>query len=200
MYVPAFCLYFAHNSIFLFNNQNKMRTNLKKQVFLLCLLLSGYLFSSAQIEVNHVAMKDFKKNGFGAFLNFSFPVSDANYLTLEGGLQYYKDDYDEELALVPVLAGYRYTLNQSGTGLYVEPNAGYMFGSTTIQPANNTYSDDYIKVAGPTAGLNVGYLFEPGGIQFNVALRYEHSFGPYATNTVGLRIAHSFSFRRRDDY
>ena len=176
-----------------------MRTNLKKQVFLLCLLLSRYFFANAQIEVNHVAMKDFKKNGFGGFLNFSFPVSDANYLTLEGGLQYYKDEYDEELVLVPVLAGYRYTLNQSGSGLYVEPNAGYMFGSSTIQPAS-TYSDDYAKVSGPTAGLSVGYLFGEDRLQFNVALRYEHSFGSFATNTIGLRIAHSFTFRRRDNY
>ncbi len=173
--------------------------NLKKQILLLCLLVSGGLFANAQIEVNHVSLKGFKKTGFGGFLNFSIPVSDANYLTLEGGLQYYKDDYDEELALVPVLAGYRYTLNQSGSGLYVEPNAGYMFGSSTIQPAS-MYSDDYAKVAGPTAGLGVGYLFGDGRLQFNVALRYEHSFGSFATNTIGLRIAHSFTFRRRDDY
>ena len=181
---------------------------LKKQIFLFCMLLCSYLFSDAQIEVNHVSLKGFKETGFGAFLNFSAPVSDANYVTLEGGLQYYMDDYQQDLGLIPVLAGYRHTLNGSGTGLYVEPNAGYMFGSSSIEEydANgNAVQDGYDvakeKVAGPTAGINVGYLFEPGGrIQFNVALRYEHSFGPYATNTFGLRIAHAFTFGRRNDY
>lgn len=136
------------------------------------------------------------------------PVSDANYVTLEGGLQYYVGEYDEDLGLVPVLAGYRYTLNQSGTGSYVEPNAGYTFGSSSIEKYDENgnavqdgYNPAYEKVAGPSAGMDVGYLFEPGGrIQFNLALRYEHSFGPCPTNTFGFRIAHAFTFRRRDSY
>ncbi len=177
-------------------------------MLLLCLLLSGYLFSNAQMEVNHVSLKGFKKNGFGAFLNFSTPVSEANYVTLEGGLQYYINEYDEGLGLIPVLAGYRHTLNGGGAGLYVEPNAGYMFGSSSIEeydpngnPVQNGNDVAHIKVAGPAAGVSVGYLFDPAGIQFNLSLRYEHSFGPYPVNTFGFRIAHSFTFgRRKSDY
>src|SRR5215211_5631311 len=105
---------------------------LKKQLLILNFILLCSLFCTAQIEVAHVSVKDFKSTGFGGFLNFSLPLSEANYVTLEGGLQYFKNKYDEELALIPVLLGYRYTINQSGSGLYVEPNAGYCFGESTI--------------------------------------------------------------------
>lgn len=62
---------------------------------------------------------------------------------------------------MPVLLGYRYTLNQSGTGFYVEPNAGYSFGGSTIGGYNeygallNDGNGDWLyeKVAGPTGGV-----------------------------------------------
>jgi hypothetical protein len=179
---------------------------LKKQFFFLYFLLLCGTICHAQIEVARVSLKDFKAIGFGGFLNFSLPVSEANFVTLEGGLQYFKNKYDEDLALVPVLLGYRYTLNQSGTGLYIEPNAGYTFGASTIQVydevgspmGDNNGNYLYHKIAGPTAGIGIGYLLEAGRrTQFNLGLRYEHGFGQTATNVFALRFSHAFTFGRR---
>lgn len=175
---------------------------LKKQFSVLCFLLLSYGFSNAQIEVARATAKDFNAIGFGGFLNFSFPVSEGtNYVTLEGGFQYFKNKYDEDLGLVPVLIGYRYTLNQTGEGLYVEPNAGYTFGGSTIgtYDSNGGWEGGEQKVVGPTAGMGMGYLFDIGNIPFNVGLRYEHNFGNYATNILAFRISHTISFRRRSD-
>ncbi|MDQ2862653.1 MAG: hypothetical protein M3R50_03205, partial [Bacteroidota bacterium] len=79
----------------------------KKQFFSLCFLVLLFNFSNAQIEVAHISSKDFNAFGFGGFLNFSIPVSEANYVTIEGGLQYFKDKNTTVVALFPVLAGYR---------------------------------------------------------------------------------------------
>lgn len=144
-------------------------------------------FCNAQIEVAHFSTKEFKSIGFGAFLNFSFPVSEADYITAEGGVQYFKDNSVEAVAMIPVLIGYRYTLNRSGTGFYVEPNAGFSFCVA-----------DYSDYSGATAGIGVGYLIDLGNVPFNFGLRYEHSFGNPSTNIFALRIAHSLSFGRRN--
>lgn len=174
---------------------------LKKQIFILCFLLTCSIFVNAQIEVAHVSLKNFKATGFGGFLNFSLPVSEANYLTVEGGLQYFKNKKEEDLALAPVLLGYRYTLNQSGTGFYVEPNAGYCFGASGIPKYNDeTGTGGYEKVAGPMAGVGVGYLLEPGEkLQFNVGLRYERTFAEAGANVFSFRISHAFTFGRREE-
>ena len=182
---------------------------IKPKMFTVCVLCLCAIVCKAQFEVEHITMKEFKSTGFGGFLNFSIPVSDANYATVEAGLQYFTDKYDEEVALIPVLLGYRYTLNQSGTGFYLEPNAGYCFGSTTVQAydENSSPLSDgngnwlYEKVNGPVAGIGFGYLFEPAGkIQFNLALRYQHTFSNTPTNLFAFRISHAFTFGRRDDY
>lgn len=175
---------------------------MKKQIFTTVLIVCAFI-CKAQIEVDHLSMKNFQSTGFGGFLNFSIPVSDANYATAEFGVQYFKNKYDEEVGLIPVLAGYRYTLNQSGTGLYLEPNAGYCFGSSTVQDYNeiNGISDGTEEVKGPMAGMSIGYLFEfTGKLQVNLALKYEHGFSKTPTNVFAFRISHAFTFGRRDDY
>lgn len=175
-------------------------------------LLCSIHFCKAQIGVSVLKVKDFYALGKEAFLKFHFQVSQGNYVTVGGGINYYVDSYDEEVGLVPVLVGYRYTLDQSGNGLYLEPNAGYAFGETTItaydkngQPIpdpNNPGQWANEKVAGPMAGLEVGYLFDPAGwVQFSVGLRYEHGFGNAGTNLLSLNITHAFNFgRRRFEY
>ncbi|WP_147203604.1 hypothetical protein [Segetibacter aerophilus] len=181
---------------------------LTKPFVVLYFMLLMSVVSNAQIEVAHISVKNFKATGFAGFLNFSVPISKANYITAEGALQYFKDKEDDEVALIPALLGFRYTLNQTGTGLYVEPNIGYTFGETTIGIyENNTPVADYStngwaheKVAGPAAGIGFGYLFEPAGrVQFNVGLRYEHTFGNAVTNLFALRISHAFTFGRREE-
>jgi hypothetical protein len=175
----------------------------KKQAFVLYFLLVSFHFGTAQIEVARASVKGFNAIGYGGFLNFAFPVSDANYITIEGGAQQFKNDIGEELIFIPVLLGYRYTLNQTGLGLYVEPFAGYSFGSSTIQTYDEygSWTGDERKVSGATAGTGLGYLVELGRIPFNFSLRYGHTFGNSQTNIVSFRIAHSFSFRKREsDY
>ena len=173
----------------------------KKQSIVLYFLLFSFNLSKAQIEVAYANSKNFNAIGFGGFLNFSLPVSNANYVTIEGGFQYFKNKNDEDLGLIPVLIGYRYTIDQSGSGLYVEPNAGYSFGASSIgkYDSNGVYTGVDENVAGPTAGIGFGYLFEAGRIPFNVGLRYEHNFGNYGTNIIAFRISHSFGSGRRDN-
>ena len=162
---------------------------LKKPTFIFCFLLLSFNLSNAQIEVAHISAKGYNATGFGGFLNFSFPVSEVNYVTLEGGLQYFKDKNTQIVALVPALAGFRYTLDQSGSGWYVEPNAGYTFVATT----------DTDSQEGAAAGLTFGYLVDLGNIPFNFSARYEHIFGNPSANVFSIRIAHSISFRKRQE-
>lgn len=165
--------------------------------FLLPSLLLCTVLCQAQVGVTHLNMKGFSGFGFGGTLKFSFPVADANYVTFKGGFDYYIDSYAEEVGLLPVLLGYCYSVDQSGAGLYVEPNLGYAFGSTTIQDENFVNE----KVAGPMAGTEVGYIFEPQRwISFSLSLEYEHSFGQNGANMLTLSFTHAFVIGRRSSY
>lgn len=178
---------------------------MRKTAFIISILLISNFVSHAQIEVAHVSSKYLKETGFGAFLNFSFPVSASNYVTAEAGLQYFKNSDEEDMAIVPVLIGYRYTIDHSGTGFYIEPNAGYNFGSTSIvvyenssPVANDDGSYKHYEIKGLAAGITAGYLFKPSGpIQFNAGIRYERTFGSLATNTFSFRISHAFNFGKK---
>ena len=167
------------------------------------LLLFSFCFifcsaANAQLQVDYLSFKGFSSVGFGGFFNFSVPVSDANYVTGELGLDVFSRN-DEHVALAPLLLGYRYTLDGSGAGFYVEPNVGFSFAGTDIQivDAEGNYTDQ--KVSGPSTGIGFGYLFEPSGkIQFNLGLRYEHIFGDLGSNMYSFRISHAFIFGKRD--
>lgn len=197
--------------------------NLIKKFLLVCLLSGIYFTASAQIEVTrlmtkitvpdgfgHLVTQNFTAIGLGAFLNFSFPVSETGAVSVEGGFQYFSKD-DDHVYIGPVLAGYRQLLvSNQDYGWYLEPMAGYTFGSTDIPLSNELggalYGSDgnqlTQKVAGPNAGMAFGYLFQPSGrIRFDIGLRYEHTFvsGDHALNILALRISHSFSFGRRND-
>ena len=179
----------------------------KKPFFILPVFIFGFLICNAQLEVVYLTFKDFKAFGFGAFFNFIYPVSDANYFILAGGLQYFKDRDEVGVALVPILAGYRYTFDQSGTGFYVEPNAGYGIGGSDLErydkegnfilDENGNYT--YENPGGLMAGIGLGYLLQPGaGIQLNIGARYERVFTNGSTNVFSFRISHAFTFGRRN--
>ena len=179
---------------------------LRNTIFIVICLISSSI-CRAQVEIAHVNVKGFSSTGFGVFLNFSQPISQASTLTLEGGLQYFVNRFSEDLGLIPVVLGYRYTLGGNETGIYVEPAAGYNLGSSTIAKFNTNRSpvvdangnQVYEKVSGPVAGLGVGYLLPPvGRFQFNVGLHYKYTFADARSNVLALRVAHSFSFSRRD--
>lgn len=190
------------------------------------LLIASFLICSAsfaQIQVARLMMKtqmpdasgmqtyqNISAIGFGTFLNFGFTLPQNDEITVEGG--FYAFNYDDsQIYSAPCLISYRHLVNQDdGYGLYIEPAAGYAFGSTdfpmsapggqSLYNANGT--EVMQKVTGPAVALTFGYLFQPSGwLRFNIGLRYDRTFvsGGYpATNVISLRIAHAFSFGRRD--
>lgn len=177
-----------------------------KKVISLSFALFFFTFLHAQIEVAHLTFKGFSATGFGGFLNVAVPVTEGNSITAEAGFYSFKKDEDLTV-LIPFLLGYRYTLNGSGAGLYIEPTAGYTIGGTdrTKTDAVNSpimVDGKYVeqKVAGVTTGIGTGYIF-PGSLAFNIGLRYQHVFVSKdpALNLFSLRVSHSFSFRRRED-
>jgi hypothetical protein len=97
--------------------------------FIICATLN------AQLQVDHLSFKGFSATGFGGFLNVAIPVSDADYLTAELGLDVFSSN-DYHVVTLPILVGYRYTFNRTGAGFYIEPNAGYSYGGTDIQLAD----------------------------------------------------------------
>ena len=166
------------------------------------LLVGLLLFISfnlkAQIQVSKLIGKnssDFKL-GYGGFLQFSYPVSEASDVTLEVGANVFQSKVDEGYgwAVIPVKAGYRYTLNQTGTGFYLQPQVGYnVYG---INPDDEQFTG--LILAG-----GAGYLFQPiGKIQFDLGLLFESAFHKGgAANYLSLRLTHNFSLSRRaDDY
>jgi hypothetical protein len=177
-------------------NQLTMITTRKLLLIFLCFIFCST--SKAQLQLDYLSFKGFSSIGFGGFFNFSVPVSDANYVTGELGLDVFSRN-DEHVALAPMLVGYRYTLDGTGTGFYLEPNLGYSFAGTDIQitDAEGNYTDQ--KVGGLSTGIGLGYLFQPSGmIQFNLGLRYEHIFGDVGSNMFSFRISHAFIFGRRE--
>lgn len=173
-----------------------MRT---KKLLLIGAFLLTCFFVNAQAEGAYVDMKTFKAFGFGGHLNFKFPVTEGGSITTEAGIYLFK--YQDRNALVlPLLLGYQYTLDGSGTGFYVEPLAGYTLGGTDWdredENGNTIYQvvDDVAvtenqKVKGITAGLAAGYIFN-GRTPITLGLRYDRVFvaSDPAVNLFGLRI------------
>ena len=132
-------------------------------------------------------MEDFKilLPGFGC-ADVSLEVG-ANVFQL-------KEDPAYGWAVVPVKVGYRYTLNQTGEGFYLQPQLGYnVYG---IDPNDNKFTGLIL-----TAGA--GYLFPPiGKLQIDLGLLFESAFhSGGAANYISLRLTHNFLVGRRDsDY
>lgn len=150
---------------------------------------------SAQIQVSKLVGKnssDFNL-GFGGFLKLSYPASEEADVTLEGGATVFqlKQNKAYGWALIPIKAGYRYTLNQTGTGFYLEPQLGYnVYG---IDPDDNN-SNGWILSGG------AGYLFPSlDKIQFDLGLLFQSAFHTGgAANYLSLRLTHNLSLSRRE--
>lgn len=178
---------------------------MSKKLFLFIAFTFIIISSYAQIELLKIVGKNSSdyKLGYGASLKFSYPVSDADDATLEVGLHYFteKDNTDYGIANVPVKAGYRYTFNRTGAGFYVEPQAGYNAYGISSYYDDTDYKNVDEKFHGVIVGGGFGYLTQPGSVQFDFGLRYESVlYNGKSLNTVSFRIAHNFSFVKRDDY
>jgi hypothetical protein len=184
---------------------------LPQTLFMKKFFLAGLLFfiaagAKAQIEVLKVTGKNSQdyKIGFGAFLKFAFPVSQAAYTNIEAGFNFAqeKEDAESGMAVVPLKIGYRYTLNGTGTGLYVEPQAGYNLYGVRSHYDDATYQEIDEKFHGIVGAIGIGYLFQPGNkIQFDLGAYYESIFhNGNRTSYIGLRLSHNISIGRRDEY
>ncbi|MGN6617941.1 MAG: hypothetical protein ACTHJ5_12275 [Ilyomonas sp.] len=165
------------------------------------IIISSY----AQIEVLKIVGKNSSdyKIGFGASLKFAYPISDGDDITLEGGLHYFteKDNTDYGIINVPVKAGYRYTLNRTGAGFYVEPQLGYNAYGINSYYGFNDYKNVDEKFHGVIVAGGFGFLTQPGSVKFDFGIRYESViYNRKFLNTVSFRIAHNFSFAGRNDY
>jgi hypothetical protein len=163
--------------------------------------------ANAQIEGAHLFSKGLSANGFGGFLHIGAGINDADEVGGEFGL-YYFGSHGQHIAIAPLLASYRHTLDGSGAGFYVEPFAGYSFGGTDIQKldagGNPVYtssgSEVDQKVNGPTVGTGAGYIIPSASFPLNIGLRYAHIFVPSgdpSQNILSLRISWSLSVGRR---
>jgi len=165
------------------------------------LWISIFIISKAPAQLEVATMlgkyKPHHSIGYGAFINFGKQVNDAGYATVEIGMDYFPDQdyYDAGIVVVPVLFGYKHTLNGSGHGFYVQPQVGY----NIVGAISNEYVDE--KIHGFTWAGTLGYLFRPGNrIQFDIGLRYESVLlSGGSINFLAFRIAHSFIFGRRDE-
>jgi hypothetical protein len=172
-------------------------------IFLFWALLS-FTRANAQTEITHLFVKGYVPASSGAFLDIGIPVTCDNMLMIEPSLEYFVkgDDY----AFVwPMLAGIRHMFNHTDHGLYAEPLAGYMFGSTTIPktassgaPLTDANGNPIQqKGNGVTAGFGLGYSFPHSG-EYTVEFRYEHTFleGHPQLDILSFRAAYTIKIPR----
>lgn len=180
--------------------------NCMKKILFVVPLLFLLTRVSAQVEVLKLTGQEGKdyRLGFGAFLKFAFPVNEASFLTIEAGANFIgqKEDREQGMAIIPAKLGYRYTINGSGIGFYVEPQVGYnIYGVKSVyKPSLYNYEDQ--KFHGIIGSFGAGYLFKPGNkIQFDLGAYYESVFyNGSSTRYFGLRLTHNFGFGKKEDY
>ena len=176
-----------------------------KACLLACALLITSLATHAQLEVTHLILKGQSATGAGAFFHAGFPVSKGDEISAELGFDYFSPN-QSHLIFVPLLVGYRHTFNGKGTGFYLEPFAGYTFGSTDIAKTdangnplyNAAGSEIDEKFDGATAGLGIGYILPNVHYPINFGLRYEHTFtSSPSPSLLSFRISWSVLTGRR---
>ncbi len=169
---------------------------MSKKFILLSIVCICYFTSTAQIEVAKIIGKNSEKYvlGFGAFVKFSYPISEADDVTLEIGASVFreKNSTSNGLIYVPLKLGYRYSFDRTGSGFYIEPQLGYnLIGAiTTYDSDARKYIDK--KINGITGSATAGYLFQPiGNIKIDLGLRFETThFDGGSANSVSFRLSH----------
>jgi hypothetical protein len=160
----------------------------------------------AQVEAAHLFTKGESSTGYGVFIRPGFPIGKADEISVEAGLDYFTHDVSH-IADIPLLMGYRHTLNGSGAGFYLEPFAGYTFGGTDITKMDaegnivydNAGNAEDENLSGPTAGLGFGYIIPKASLPLNIGLRYEHIFvsGEPSQDILALRVSWSLLTAKR---
>jgi hypothetical protein len=176
----------------------------KLSLIALCVTLSASL--RAQLEVAQLFTKGQSSTGLGGNLHVGFPVGKGDEISGEIGFYYFAPGQTHSI-LLPLLLGYRHTFDHSGTGLYVEPFAGYSIVGTDIPRldanGNPIVASDGSEVdqkpSGATAGLGFGYILPNPRLPLNFALRFEHVFasGDPSPSVLAFRISWSMLTARR---
>jgi len=140
--------------------------------------------------------------GFGAFVKGGFPVSEGSDVTVEIGANIFflNDGYSgaDGTIMCPLKGGYRFSLNGTGTGFYVEPQVGFnLIGVTSLHDANGNQIN--LKYHGVVFAAGAGYLFEAWHAPFDLNLRYETVIDHGGSNNfISLGISRFISFKKRD--
>ena len=171
---------------------------------LTALFVIFFLQSNAQLGAMKLIGNNTKDYsiGFGAFIKTGFPVSDAADLTFELGANFFPlkgSGFKYGTAMCPLKAGYRYTLNGSGDGFYVEPQVGYnVYGITSLE---SEYGETInLKYHGLVLAAGGGYLFNISDTPIDLNLRYETVIANGGSNNmISLGITRSFSFGSRNE-
>ncbi|MEO6455934.1 MAG: hypothetical protein ABIN97_17770 [Ginsengibacter sp.] len=175
---------------------------MRKGLHAIFLLFFFTIQANAQLGVMKLVGKNTKnyKLGFGGFIKTGFPVSDGSDVTLEIGADIFPLDggNGEGTIMCPLKVGYRYTLNGTGKGFYVEPQVGFnVYGVTSLTDENG--DDVNLKYHGVILAAGTGYLFSIWNTSFDVNLRYETAIAHGGSNNlVSLGLSKFFSFGRRN--
>jgi len=166
-------------------------------------LLLSFTVANAQLVVSTLSTKGISSTGVGAFINVGYPVNRGDMVTMEGGVTYFHEAVTAPL----LLFGYRHTFNGAGTGLYAEPQLGYVIAVTSFPAADSTklgsavVNGDGLGLSGLATGINFGYIF-PGKLALNMGVGYEHLFttGGPAVNIFSLRFTHTIICGKKKYY
>ncbi len=178
---------------------------MRKGLLVATILFFSILSARAQIGAMKMIGNNTKDyaTGFGAFIKTGFPVSEAADATLEFSANFFPlKEYGLEYgtAMCPIKAGYRYTLNGTGLGFYVEPQVGYNLIGISTMP--DDYGNDInLKYKGVVLAAGTGYLFTIWGAPFDLNLRYETVIAHGGSNNfLSLGISRFIAFGKRDAY
>jgi hypothetical protein len=176
---------------------------MRKTMLAVSILIFAAIQAPAQLGVMKLVGKNTSQYtiGFGAFIKSGYPISDGSDITLEIGANIFfmNDGYGtaDGTIMCPLKAGYRYTLNGTGQGFYVEPQVGFnLLGVTSLHDANGNQVN--LKYHGVVFAAGTGYLFTIGRAPFDLNLRYETVIDHGGSNNlISLGISRFISFGRR---
>ncbi|RYY43905.1 MAG: hypothetical protein EOO06_19010 [Chitinophagaceae bacterium] len=171
---------------------------------LLTLVLGCFctFYANAQLGVMKLVGSDSENFnlGYGAFIKTGIPVKEGSSVTVELGLNYfpYKDGEGQGTIMCPLKLGYKYILNKTSEGFYLEPQLGYNVYGISSVPDEDGYNVDF-KYHGVVLAAGGGYAFLAGNVPIDVNLRYETVIANGGSNNfISLGITKSFSFGKKN--
>lgn len=177
---------------------------MQKIILIASILFFAVSGTKAQLGVVKLVGKNTKdyKPGASFFIKTGFPVNEGSDFTIEAGANLFPlgENYFSltGTAMCPLKIGYRHTLNQTGEGFYIEPQAGYnLYGVTSLYDDRDEIIN--LKYHGLVLAAGAGYLFTLLKQPFDLNLRYETVIAHGGSNNfISLGISRFISFGKRD--